>query len=76
MPSEQEEAQESFMFKFFTLPIAKIKVNKYNKNAPNHLNSVTLTLGQNGLILPLILHIVLVSLNIWAKFHENPSKNE
>ena len=52
MPSEQEEAQESFMFNFFRFPIAKIKVNKYNKNAPNHLNSVNLTLGQNDLILP------------------------
>ena len=31
VPDEQKETQESFMFKFLTLPLAEIKVTKYNK---------------------------------------------
>jgi len=55
------------MFKFF-----KAKIEVWQKT-PKGFNSVTLNLNQNGWLM-LFAHC-LSELNIWAKFHENPSKN-
>jgi len=46
--NEQNEVQGSFMFKFFTLLKARIKVPKFHKKASKSLNNMTLSLSKNG----------------------------
>ena len=58
VPDEQQEAHAGFMFKLFTLPKTKIKVQMFF--------DVTVALNQNGWLMPFA-HCFR-KLNIWAMF--------
>ena len=69
VPDKQNEAQESFVFQFITLPKAKIKVIKYKKKPLYALN-----IGPKWLT-HAFLHIVSMGLTFEPNFIKNLSKN-